>query len=564
MKRILMTVCAVVSAAALFAQNYQVVVTTTDGERKVFATDEISDIKFKNAPTYIKANTFIEGTYNPNATNALYSFTIATEEPDNEGQPAAIGGMQLGLSMYAPLSDEAQNAILPEGYYRVGGGTSSFTISASQSALWARFDEGEKGVAVSYVVGGTVDVRYDGDNCDLRAEIEVLDGTHFDISYYGKMKFAVGASGSVEFEENQDVKFTDGQGRVWANWFNPFCDDAALQFFTGKFTNEGAQTEGYYLYVPFFMDKSDEHTPSWTPVVPDGVYKVDPRTIVTSQTYLPNTVQQGTMLDMFGMTIPSGTYLTYLAPDGRLSMATIKDGTMTVSENGTKFAFDFTASNDIKVTGTYEKQPYILNFISNEKKPEYQDDLTADYELKKFPENVVVLDYNLGDYILKGINSHVLMFTDPEMKKGDYLTLEVFSGSEAELKDGVYPIDNSLVDMSGIKGIVNFQGGMAFSWYGDLDSTDDEGYQKVLAPISGGTLTVSTVEGGKRKFDFDLRDLKGYKITGTLTSNVHYASGSDANSAKIERNRERALGNFKRNWSKKEADIQPRMLMKRK
>ena len=50
MKRILTTVCAVATAATLFAQNYQVVVKTTDGERKVFATNEVADIKFKDAP----------------------------------------------------------------------------------------------------------------------------------------------------------------------------------------------------------------------------------------------------------------------------------------------------------------------------------------------------------------------------------------------------------------------------------------------------------------------------------------------------------------------------------
>ena len=59
MKRILTTVCAVATAATLFAQNYQVVVKTTDGERKVFATNEVADIKFKDAPVYKDANVFI-------------------------------------------------------------------------------------------------------------------------------------------------------------------------------------------------------------------------------------------------------------------------------------------------------------------------------------------------------------------------------------------------------------------------------------------------------------------------------------------------------------------------
>ena len=561
MKRTLLAAWAVAAATSLFAQNYQVVVTSTDGERKVFATNDVASIKFKDAPVYKEANTFIDGKYSPYTENALYDITIGTEEPDEEGQPSKIGGFQIALSMYAPLSAEAQNAVLPEGYYRVGGGTSSYTISATNSAMWIRLAEGSDGTTVSMVVGGTVDVKHDGQNYDMRAELDLFDGTHVDASYYGPMTFKVGASGATDFEEDQNVSFTEGQGRVWANWFNPFSDDASLQFFTGKFTSSGTQTEGYYLYLPVFMNKDESRNATWTPVIPDGTYKIDPRDIVSGQTYLPYTLQKGANLEIFGSSTATGSYMTYLAADGRLQMALITDGEMTVSENGTKFLFDFKAKNGIKISGSYNNKPYIVNMIDNSSKPEFPDGLTGDYELKNFPDNAVALDYKMGDYIVSGLNSHILMFTDPEMKKGDYLELDLFSDSE-ELKDGVYTFDNSLKDMSGIKGVVNYQGNIVYSWYGDLDSTDDEGYQSILAPVSGGTLTVSTVDGGMKKFDFDLVDLKGNKITGTLTKSLIYRSDSDTNEAKIERNRSR-IGKVKRNWSKRECNVS-RKLMTRK
>mgnify|MGYP006960462769 FL=1 len=561
MKRTLLAAWAVAAATSLFAQNYQVVVTSTDGERKVFATNDVASIKFKDAPVYKEANTFIDGKYSPYTENALYDITIGTEEPDEEGQPSKIGGFQIALSMYAPLSAEAQNAVLPEGYYRVGGGTSSYTINATNSAMWIRLAEGSDGTTVSMVVGGTVDVKHDGQNYDMRAELDLFDGTHVDASYYGPMTFKVGASGATDFEEDQNVSFTEGQGRVWANWFNPFSDDASLQFFTGKFTSSGTQTEGYYLYLPVFMNKDESRNATWTPVIPDGTYKIDPRDIVSGQTYLPYTLQKGANLEIFGSSTATGSYMTYLAADGRLQMALITDGEMTVSENGTKFLFDFKAKNGIKISGSYNNKPYIVNMIDNSSKPEFPDGLTGDYELKNFPDNAVALDYKMGDYIVSGLNSHILMFTDPEMKKGDYLELDLFSDSE-ELKDGVYTFDNSLKDMSGIKGVVNYQGNIVYSWYGDLDSTDDEGYQSILAPVSGGTLTVSTVDGGMKKFDFDLVDLKGNKITGTLTKSLIYRSDSDTNEAKIERNRSR-IGKVKRNWSKRECNVS-RKLMTRK
>lgn len=564
-KRFILVACAIVAATSLFAQNYQVVVTTTDGERKVFATNEVSNIKFSNAPKYIEANTFIEGVYSANTNNALYSFTIGTEAPDDEGDPSAIGSLQMRLSMYAPLSADAQKAIIPEGYYRVGDGSASYTITMSNSAVWVRHSEGSDGISVGYVVGGTLDVRHVGDKYDMRAEIELLDGTHVDVSFYGNMKLSPAASGYDEFKTDQNATFTEGQGRVWANWFNPFCDDGSLEFFTGKFYESGRQTEGYYLYLPFYMKKDDTHTPKWKPVIPDGEYKIDPRTVIPRRTYLPNTLEVGALIkDPFDSSpLIVGSYLSYLATDGRISMALITEGSMTVSENGTKFSFNFTAKNGIKITGTYSKKPYIVNMIDNSQKPEFPDNLTGDYRLEKFPEDVVVLDYNMGDEIIQGVNSHILMFVDPEKKEGDYVGLELLSNAD-ELKDGVYTIDNSLVDMSGIKGVINYQGNMVFSWYGDLDSTDDEGYQTIIAPICGGKLTVSTVEGNKRKFDFDLRDLKGNKITGTLTRNVQYASKNDSNDAKIEHTLTCALGSMKRKWDRRDTDFEPRTLMQRR
>lgn len=118
--------------------------------------------------------------------------------------------------------------------------------------------------------------------------------------------------------------------------------------------------------------------------------------------------------------------------------------------------------------------------------------------------------------------------------------------------------------MSGIKGVVNYQGEMVFSWYGDLDSTDDEGYQTILAPISGGTLTVTTIAGDKRKFDFNLRSRKGHKIIGSITRDVHYVSPEDSKEDKVESIRARALKGIKRNWGSRDLDFTPRVLMQRK
>ena len=105
---------------------------------------------------------------------------------------------------------------------------------------------------------------------------------------------------------------------------------------------------------------------------------------------------------------------------------------------------------------------------------------------------------------------------------------------------------------------------MTYSWYGDLDSTDDEGYQDILAPVNGGTMTVSTLDDGQRKFDFDLVDLNGNKITGSITRNVHYASETDTNEAKVERARMRVGKRIQRSWNRTTTEIPARILMRTK
>ena len=62
MKRNILALCALAAASSMFAQSYQVVVTTKDGEKSVFTSDQLANISFTDAPTYIAANTLLEAT----------------------------------------------------------------------------------------------------------------------------------------------------------------------------------------------------------------------------------------------------------------------------------------------------------------------------------------------------------------------------------------------------------------------------------------------------------------------------------------------------------------------
>ena len=88
---------------------------------------------------------------------------------------------------------------------------------------------------------------------------------------------------------------------------------------------------------------------------------------------------------------------------------------------------------------------------------------------------------------------------------------------------------------------------MLYSWYGDLDTTDEEGAQSVLAPIYTGTLTITTV-GTERKFTFNFTDDKGNKLTGEWQG-VYYDITNDLNTPATyqhKMNKRAARNNFRR------------------
>ena len=198
---------------------------------------------------------------------------------------------------------------------------------------------------------------------------------------------------------------------------------------------------------------------------------------------------------------------------------------MTVSGNGSDFVFDLVTDNGKKVKATFNGKVNVVDFFNPDNVPEYPSTLTGNVDFK-VTEETVALSYNLGDYIKEGLYQFMVMLTEPEMLHGDYLALELSAGAEV-LPDGTYTINNALEPFTGIKGETDYGGNILYSWYSDLDSADEEGYQTVICPVEGGTVTISTVADGRRKIVLDLNDGKGHTISGEYVG-VLYNLGQDA------------------------------------
>lgn len=530
MKKALMSaIAAGVVLLPAVAQNYKVVVTTTDGEKTEFETKNISDIRFENAPNYAPLEYFIGGSYTSKGELGIYSFTLTSDQPDQWGYPPEVGDAELTLELIGAASESYLNAELPEGTYRPGTGQAAGEFDIQKSALILRLAEGEEGANIYPIIDGTVDVRRNDDNYVIKAELILLQGGTVALVYEGPLKFSPGMTEAEQFSEDQEFTFTGAQGRFFNNWFYPFVTDASLQFYSGEFDANGNQIEGYWLEIPVFMPKLLS-VPDGTPTLTDGVYNAEPRDIIQNCTNIPYTYTRGYTLDFWGTLYPAGTYLNLREKSGRLFRGYIAEGTMTVSDNGTNIVFDFVTDYGKKVKATFKGKIDLKDYTDPaDKIPDYSSTLTEDVKLD-FIKGSEAASFNLGDYIKKGLNQFMVMVAEPEQKKGDYIMLELSAESD-ELPDGEYTINNALEPFTGIEGAIDYGGALLYSWYGDLDSTDEEGYQSVLAPIMGGTVTVTTVAEGERKLVFDLSDGKGHTITGEYIGVLYDISYSSAKPA---------------------------------
>ena len=350
-------------------------------------------------------------------------------------------------------------------------------------------------------------------------ELVTLNGEVLNLSYEGEIQFTPGNSEYESFDAPVDAALTGLQGRFYGNWYYPFADDILVQGYSGEFDENDAQVTGYWLNLPLYMPKvADPMNPVQT--LADGVYSIEKRSNPTGNTYLPFTFQKGTVIDFMGIPYSAGTYLTLKEANGAIKMAYIVEGTVTVSDNGTKMTLDGLDEYGTSIKVSFSGNPLIVNFCDNDEKEIKHpwSTLTGDYELNFTPDTYGV--YFLDEpSIVEGLNTYTLWLTDASMTKGDYLQLTILSNEEG-LPDGTYTVATTFQANTILPGWTGYSGtDLGGSWFADLESANEEGEQQTLAPIYGGTITISTTDI-MRTLTIDLTDDNNNKITGTYSGLV--------------------------------------------
>ena len=510
MKKTILTAVAVAAMSLSAAsQGYVVKITPTEGTPETFPVNSLSEVRFVPAPRYTDFNNYFIGEYSNRDNFGEYAIVISNGPVDQTGQPTEAGGISILLALVNEQPSDMDNISVPAGYYRCNNGLALKTCDITRSAVQTCGEEGD--VTNEPIIGGTVDVRRSGETYDVRAELTTMSGI-VNARFRGRMPIEAHITSSGEFTEDVTANIDGAQGRFYGSWTRPFADDMTLQLYTGD------GTKGYWINIPVNMPKvADPMNP--VQHLADGVYKIDPREIVSKYTYMPFTMELGRELDMWGSVYPVGTYVIYTGDNaGENRMSLICDGTMTVSDGGTKISLDLINKGGKHIRAEYSGNVTIKNFCdndANEIKP--IDTLTGDYALT-FTSVQKAVCYAMGSYVKEGLYNYIVQVTDPNMAKGDFVQLELCSTSE-DFPDGTYTIDDSFTDFSGIRGHMDYGGVPDFSVVGNLEKYDAQGYQEIQACVGSGTVTFETVDGGK-KITFNLVSADGHKITGTNTGSM--------------------------------------------
>lgn len=505
-----------VSAGAQTPATTNVVVEEDNGTKTVFAAADIKNIVFEEMPVYVALPTLVDAIYTPAANAGMYELTIATAVPDAAGNPRNVGDIVVTTTLTAPLSDDRRNALLPDGYYRMGNGNTMFTFDASKTAIYARTAEGNDGVTVQPCISGTIDVKYIDSKYDIRMELITFDGSTYNVSYEGDLPFQLSSAGYEGFSKDVDITFEGCQGRFYGNWFLPFVDDMTLQLYTGDFNADGAQINGYWYNVYVNMPKVT-YGLGETPKLVDGVYRLDTRKNIAYSSYLPFTCQIGQTIEAFGMVMNVGTVLTYTDPEGDNRVGLAESGTMTVSEGGTKIEIDFYTAEGVRIGGSFEGAPDIYNFGNNSNAPQrpystLTSDRTAEFV------NTTVAIYFKEFPIVDTLGAYTLWLTDVKQETGDYFQFTYISEEGTGLANGTYTIGIPAKPFDLLPGELDYGMQPTFSWFANLEHVDADGVQIYQAPLTGGTMTVADAsQEGYKTFTLDFTDDAGHKISGTVT-----------------------------------------------
>ena len=456
----------------------------------------------------------------------------------NEGTITATNARVAILDLYAP---EGNGNTLPTGTYTADG---EQQYDADLSYLTTYDDKGKDdgGVDLDGAITVTKKAAASSDEADTYT-VTFNDAEGNTYAFEGELSFTnmAGGSSTVYPQITTDLrglKFTGGLAYYHGNLMESNTGNMIIDLFTGSYNENGGLTDKgedlcINLYNRLFGD-------SKTATLIPGTYTV-------ARNFKVNTFFPGIEIDYMGVTMIMGTYVKRRksmtgSDDVDYDYCYIADGTVTIEEGDSAGTFnvtvDLTTDRGHKVTGMAKNIKFPVSDLSTSNTKDVDSNLDHD----------VVLDFGRVSksriYSL-GVQNGVQIFTvdlgspsgkdDPEiMGDQDLLRME-FQATEgsAYLPEGTYQLMEESHLYTNLYKPYQLTRGY-FDELGGRTGTKYEHFMKCeypkehtwvvdsFATVYSGTVGVSKTDNNHYKFDINLFDGQGFKISGTFDKEMEY------------------------------------------
>lgn len=477
------------------------------GDVPTFGGVSVGDVSYITRTQNLKLTKQVKGNYfegvksqsSQGAANYYLILTNDELEVDDDQQyiPTTPGSVVVSLDIYAADSQDADNAVLPEGTYLLDETTAAGSADIQTTFVRQLSPVGK--LEYKTVKSGSITVVKTVDGYKIDGTFVSDQGESFTIHYEGGLTFENRSSSSKDTLMIEDVDNTVFKGlTITAHGGDDKYNRYTLQLFDGT-DNNGIISDGVVLNVDLFST-----TPAGEDIIiADGTYKASPDYEDITE-FEPMTFLSGDCYTVIGYPLYIGTYLQDMrksAETGVMLYGYANKGTITMKRDGDKYSVrvDITTRNGVHVTGEYpmgevkliDKRPQTVdNKLNDDKEMVFSNDTysyaycTQGYQNAnqgEMHDDVREFELVMNDHVTnESFMLDLILPADKTTPEGTYTIADVAADKYAPYTwvPGYY------VGYTAVR-----KGTWAYEHY-TADSTEPD----IVAPATEGTIKISKVQ----------------------------------------------------------------------
>lgn len=460
----------------------------------------------------VKGNYF-EGLKSQSSEGAANYYMILTNDElevsdEQQYMPTTPGGIVLSLDLYGNDSENPDNAIIPEGTYKLDESTSAGTCDIQSTFVRMLNDDNE--IEYKTIKSGTVTVAHTEKGYKIDGSFVSDQGETFSIHYEGELTFENKSSSSADTLMKDNVDNTVFKGlTITAHGGDADYHRYTLQLFDGD-EKGGIITGGIVVNVDLFSTTpADDNI-----VIADGTYKASPN-YEDIKEFEPFTFLSGDCYTVIGYPLYIGTYIQDMrnsAETGTMLYGYANQGTITIKRDGEKYnvKLDLTTRNGIHVTGEYPMGS--VDII--DRRPGNNDEKLKEDKDLKFSNDTYSYAYLTPGYVdkndnaYKGVNEFEIVMND-HITNESYL-LDLIVPEDVMTPEGTYKVadvaNNNYQPYTFVPGYyVGYtavrKGTWAYEHY-----TSDSNEPDVIAAATDGVIQITKNDDGTYTVEYELKD----------------------------------------------------------